>query len=285
MLENGCFGKINGLFGKIMANNIVIMSGLDRNKSPIFKNNCGRTLSKHAVMYIVRGSGYFEDEITARTAVKAGTVFFLYPGRWHNFDPAPGSVWTEYWALFDGFAVEKLFGKIIPSESPLFFYGISSSLKQAYESLYAEKRQRDPWVYERSLYLIHSILMQIFLKANMKRAGTVNEFVAEAENAVEYAVEKNMPFDFKEFAENAGIGYEKFRKDFFRQTGASPVNYMTMLKIEKAMEFLSSPAMTIKEISSILGYQDPYYFSRLFKSRKNVSPENFRKNLFCKRVN
>lgn len=268
-----------------MATNMVILSGLDRDKPPMFKNNCGRTLSKHAVMYIVRGCGYFEDEVTARTDIKAGTVFFLYPGRWHNFDPSPGTVWTEYWALFDGKVIEKLFGKIIPRESPLFYYGASSSLKDVYESLYALKMQRDAWRYERSLYLLHSILMQIFIKAHSKKAGTGNELITEAVKEMEAAVEKNLPFDFKEFAGNTGVGYEKFRKDFFRETGSSPLNYLTMLKMEKAMELLSSPAMSVKEISSLLGYQDPYYFSRLFKSRKNISPENFRRNLFYRRIN
>ena len=263
-----------------MQNSLVIMTGLDKNKPPMFKNNCGRTLSNHAIMFIMRGHGRFEDETTKKTEVKAGTVFFLYPGKWHNFDPDPGTTWTEYWTLFDGAKAEALFGNIIPSGCPLFFHGLSSPLKESYESLHAEQTQKSPFRRERELYWLHHILMLVFMKTRGGVPPLGSELIISAKTAASRAVHKNIPFDFKSFAEDAGVGYEKFRKDFAKETGFSPANYLTSYKITRAMEMLAAPSLTVKEVSAALGFQDPYYFSRLFKRKEGVSPENFRKKLF-----
>jgi len=51
---------------------------------------------------------------------------------------------------------------------------------------------------------------------------------------------------------------------------------MTELKIEKADElFLQDPEITVKETANLLGYDDPYYFSRLYKQYRGYAPSHF----------
>lgn len=54
--------------------------------------------------------------------------------------------------------------------------------------------------------------------------------------------------------------------------------YVIDLKLKKAEEYLiNEPDSTVLEIASRLGYDDPYYFSRLFKKHTGVSPKTFLK--------
>ena len=262
-----------------MDNSVFKMAGIDSDKPPMFKENCGRALSSNALMYIAKGNGYFEDAQTPRKEIKPGSIFYLHPGRWHNFDPNPGTVWTECWVLFDGEKAEALFGKLIPEGNPVHQHGVSSSMLEAYESLCELQPCQKSYSAECSLFLLHSILMQAFLKIKRLTPDTGDDTVNRARYAVKKAVAQQQPFDFKLFAEKEGIGYEKFRKEFAKATGMAPLNYLLAVKMGRAMELLIQPHLTIKEIAASLGFEDPYYFSRLFKRREGVSPESYRKSL------
>ena len=56
----------------------------------------------------------------------------------------------------------------------------------------------------------------------------------------------------------------------------SPTEYIVMLRIEKAKELLlQTPPILIKDISLAVGYEEPQYFSRVFKKSTGLSPRQF----------
>jgi AraC-like DNA-binding protein len=263
-----------------MENNIIKMTGLNRRKPPMFKNNSGRKLSNHAIMHITKGHGYFEDEGVKRTEIRAGHLFFLRPGVWHNFDPDTGTVWTEYWVLFDGEKAAEAFGEaVIPAGAPVRWHGLSRELAGDYERLHAANAIKTAAATAQSLWFFHSILIRIHAGAAPPARTGVTE---TAKNAVRRAVESGGDVDFRQIAEAENTGYEKFRKDFARETGVAPHEYLTSLKMARAKELLARPDMTVKEIAAALGHGDPYYFSRLFKRKEGLSPESFRRNIITK---
>jgi AraC-like DNA-binding protein len=67
-----------------------------------------------------------------------------------------------------------------------------------------------------------------------------------------------------------------FTAIFKKKTGLSPIDYFIRLKIRYACQLLSQSELKIKEISEKIGYDDPYYFSRLFKQIMNKSPKEYR---------
>ena len=63
----------------------------------------------------------------------------------------------------------------------------------------------------------------------------------------------------------------------FRQsTGHSPLEYLIRLRMQRAVELLSTTALPIKVISSQVGWPDPLYFSRVFHSLHGHSPTEHR---------
>ncbi|MFD2387961.1 response regulator transcription factor [Enterococcus rivorum] len=70
------------------------------------------------------------------------------------------------------------------------------------------------------------------------------------------------------------INHTYLSKRMKQELGLSFIDYLTQLRIEKAIELLDDTMLNIKinDLSKKVGYQNPYYFSRLFKQRIGVSP-------------
>jgi len=65
-------------------------------------------------------------------------------------------------------------------------------------------------------------------------------------------------------------------KVFKEKTGESPINYLINLRLEKAKDLLISTESPVKAIAQAVGYNDAYYFSKLFKKYYGDSPCKFR---------
>jgi AraC-like DNA-binding protein len=63
---------------------------------------------------------------------------------------------------------------------------------------------------------------------------------------------------------------------FKKKTGMSPIDYFIKMKMHYACQLLSQSKLKIKQIAEKVGYDDPYYFSRLFKQVMNESPKDYR---------
>ncbi|HZX73643.1 MAG TPA: helix-turn-helix transcriptional regulator, partial [Cyclobacteriaceae bacterium] len=63
---------------------------------------------------------------------------------------------------------------------------------------------------------------------------------------------------------------------FKTYTGISPGQYLLQLKIERAKMLLADPTKSIKTISYELNFESMFYFSKLFKEKTGLSPENYR---------
>lgn len=77
-----------------------------------------------------------------------------------------------------------------------------------------------------------------------------------------------------------GISYEY--EDLFRQMRdelltMSPKQFLVDLRIRKAQVLLETTDGTVNEISRAVGYDNPMYFSRLFRKVKGLSPLKYRK--------
>ena len=65
---------------------------------------------------------------------------------------------------------------------------------------------------------------------------------------------------------------------FRRFHNHSPYRFLVRLKMKHAASLLLSSSRLVKDIAFELGFENPFHFSRTFKSVYGVSPENFLQN-------
>jgi AraC-like DNA-binding protein len=81
--------------------------------------------------------------------------------------------------------------------------------------------------------------------------------------------------DIAWLSRSVGLGYSRFRQMFKKYTGVSPYQYFLDLKITRAKELLQTRQHSVKEIAHMLSFDDPYYFSHLFKKKTGHPPSEW----------
>jgi len=242
-----------------------------------FQWSTGRRLTEFQILYITKGSGVFESEVSGRKKVKAGDLFILFPDIWHRFSPKKSTGWNEYWIEFNGSFAKNLQSNLYlnPSE-PVISIGIGVEILENFLKIISRIRDEDISFQ----YTASGVLMQILGQiATKKISGTFRgqDIESQIRQAKSYISDNlSLPISPEKIAIQLDISYSLFRSQFRKYTGFSPIQYQIQLRIQKAKEMLTSTNLSIKEITHKLGFESTFYFSRIFKQKTGKSPSQFR---------
>jgi transcriptional regulator GlxA family with amidase domain len=137
-----------------------------------------------------------------------------------------------------------------------------------------------------------SLALEFGLAANQldaERAGSVSALPANAtsteppckiEQSIAYMKEHlDRPLKAAALAAQVSISLSHFFALFKRETGHTPIDYFIHLRMERARELLNGTSLSVKEVAALLGYEDPFYFSRVFNSVTQFAPTHYRRRI------
>src|SRR5580704_13815626 len=114
--------------------------------------------------------------------------------------------------------------------------------------------------------------------AHGKALGMASEIAERIGRSIAYMVEHlDEPLQVSTLAAQASVSPSHYFALFKRQTGTAPIDFFIRLRMNHARELLESTCSSVKEVAATLGYDDPFYFSRVFKSVHQVAPAEYRK--------
>jgi transcriptional regulator GlxA family with amidase domain len=79
--------------------------------------------------------------------------------------------------------------------------------------------------------------------------------------------------------EQAGLNRRTFMRRFRAATGYLPLEYVHRLRIEEAKQIIEREAEKLEEVGSMVGYDDPGFFRRLFKRQTGLTPAAYRRKV------
>lgn len=101
----------------------------------------------------------------------------------------------------------------------------------------------------------------------------------EIRNAKEY-IDNNFSdpeMSLHTVAKKVGFSPSHFSAIFSQETGQTFIEYLTKQRIEEAKTLLSDKNKKLHDIALAIGYNDPHYFSYVFKKNTGFSPKEYRK--------
>ncbi len=231
-----------------------------------------RVRDDYLLLLTLDGEAYASEGKRRKTLDK-GSWFLLRPGIIHSYkDIAP---WSFAYVHFYGNVIDRVL------EGLTFFKRENLGFKQSNyvaKDLLIRLIDKAQDVSIQGEILRNSLLLELLASLHLnyrKNKYHIDPLIAVQEYIVEHLPE-DMSLEF--LAGQAGISRFHFIRNFKQKYGYSPIHYIQKLRIEKAQNLLlhESPRMKIYEISEAVGIKDPLYFSRTFKKRVGMSPEQFR---------
>lgn len=234
---------------------------------------------EYILIYCSRGEGIiFLDNKTI--ILTPNTYFIIPPNIAHEYYAHEHNPWSIYWIHFKGDQAVQFYNKF----SRLFLNKIPSvSLKENRIRLFDHFIDiLESGYSESNIEYVNLALWQLLNLFIYEQYFRIERHQISENNTVEEAIQymKNhldTPLKIEDIAGKFNYSSSHFFTLFKKKTGYSPIHYFNYLKIQKACQYLSFTNMSIKEISFFLGFNDPLYFSRLFKKIMNTSPLGYRK--------
>ena len=79
-------------------------------------------------------------------------------------------------------------------------------------------------------------------------------------------------------ASHVALSNNHFCTVFSQEMGVTFTEYLTQVRMQRAKELLTDKTMRTGDVAYAVGYNDPHYFSYLFKKNTGLSPRDFRKD-------
>ena len=158
---------------------------------------------------------------------------------------------------------------------PLQVKDRDGKLEFLFRSIYDESQRVSPSPELLSL-LMRALLLQIMLFSEEKEPTLVEQVV----QYINFHLAET--FELKDLADLISMSISYLTKSFKKEMGMSVVKYLNCRRTEAAQMMLITTSKSVEDISEIVGYDSPKYFSRVFKSFTGMSPAAFRRQHIAK---
>lgn len=119
------------------------------------------------------------------------------------------------------------------------------------------------------------------LAGGERQTSPINDSIVS--NAMEYVnAHISEPITLLEIAKAMHFNAAYFGTLFKKKIGMSFTDYINRTKMEKSIEYLRDPELSISEISEMLGYRSEAYYYERFKKHYKMTPSQYRKNIIQK---
>lgn len=230
------------------------------------------------LLYIAAGKAHFHFD-DKEVIVPAGHMVLYRPKEPQQYEYYAEDQTEVYWVHFTGNNVTNLLRSYgMTGKKKVFFCGSNLEYQTLFRSMIHELQMcQDKYPEMLEMYL-RQIFIQLQRHINTS-IKTDNSYAVEKINkAVRYFNEHyNEQISIDDYAKKEHFSISWFIRNFKLYTGFTPNQYILSKRIYNAEGLLQNSPYNISEIAQIVGYDNPLYFSRIFKKVKGLSPSEYRK--------
>lgn len=227
------------------------------------------------VMLCTEGRGWLTiDE--RRREIRSGDAILLPRGLSHEYAADNKLPWSIFWVHFSGDDGDALMRWLAPNQEHCIHPGAMPALTDHFEQLLEVGRTG----YSSTAFIVAANQLRYMLtgiaqyrdQQSRLREGELD--LASVQRFMRNRVTGKVSLD--ELAQVAGVSTPHFAERYRTLTGYPPIRHFTHMKMEAACRLLDSTEQSVKSIAGSLGYDDPLYFSRVFRKIIGSAPRDYR---------
>jgi AraC-like DNA-binding protein len=229
-------------------------------------------------IYCTRGGGWCELAGHFH-GVKPGEMLVLPPEIGHAYGANESQPWTIYWFHAKGRLLGEFLRELdVTADHPVVRIGHDARLLALFEEIIDVVQHG--YTTLQLLYASQTLAHLIAAMIRDHRSARQEHPNAHQKIAHTIAYMKqhlNQSLQLDALAALASLSRSRYVDLFRQQTGYAPIDYFIRLRMHRACQMLDNTDSSIKNVAAELGYEDPLYFTRLFRSVNEMTPTEYRR--------
>lgn len=260
---------------------------------PIFVGSCGtyhlitrpklpthrpRGRLDYQLLYVASGKAHFYFN-GVEEIVPAGNMVLYRPKEEQRYYYYGIDQTEVYWVHFTGNNVKNILRRYgIADDAHIIHTGTSLAYKQLFLQMIQELKLCKEDYEEMLVNHLSQLLILLHRAIDSRPRGKSPFLMNEMDAAVRFFHENyNRPISIEDYAADHHMSVSWFIRNFKEYTSSTPAQYILSLRVSNAQTLLEGTSYNITEIANIVGYDNPLYFSRVFRKQCGMSPSDFRK--------
>ncbi len=212
-----------------------------------------------------------------RYPVKPGQGFFLFPHEPHIYQPL-SEPWDVQWISFNGSLIASLLHQAGILQSGVYATTDPDILVAHMKNIYAIAITGGPFVGTECSKLLYAFLLDLMRNVWTSAPSATHNYL-KLHPVIQFTEANcHRPITIDEMAGCIGVSAQYLCHLFKITLKMRPMEYVNRERINRSKEWmLREPGMKMQEIAVRVGFDNPSYFSSVFKKVEGMSPERFKK--------
>ena len=219
--------------------------------------------------YVAHGKSVYVMNGEERIATEGDVVFYNYMDK-QKYTHLDGYDTQIYWIHFNGPRAWTLLEDLSLTESTVLH--TTANLSDYFESIIQELNQKSSHYYKIITGNIYLILANLCRKQD-SADPQIDKVIALMCDMT------NNALTLEDYARLCNLSKSQLIRRFRRYTGQTPINYKNKLIATNAQWYLENTSFSITQIASLLGFENVYYFSTMFKKQTGIAPQKYKESI------
>ncbi|WP_256761976.1 AraC family transcriptional regulator [Cohnella sp. WQ 127256] len=208
--------------------------------------------------------------------LQPGSVFLYRPLEEQYYGHHDEQKFLSYWVHFTGYGAEELLLNAMLSEDRIVYTGVHKEIANLFENIMDELRDKKAGFELASASQLSYLCSMISRLIHQGTDSHATKSRTEIYDSIKYIHDHyDQEIYVKKLADIAHLSTDRYTTLFKRITDTTPLQYLNTFRLQKACELMKHTHLNIQQISSLVGFEDQLYFSRMFKKAYRMTPTEF----------
>jgi AraC family transcriptional regulator of arabinose operon len=271
--------------------NLKLEVGNEDHEDHLFVNSCGylKLVAKnfsisrdkgrldYQIIYIIKGRCLLSID-NKPFYVNEGNMILFKPDQPQYYSYYFKDSTEVYWIHFSGYGAEDYLSKLDLLKNTVYPIIFDNKCTELFRMIMNEMQIQKPLYSQQAASYFYELLVVISRLINFSNENHPEMLKDDFQKVIKLMhikYNENHPISF--YAKECNLSLYRFMHKFKALTGLAPLEYLTRIRVDIAKNLLLNSSLNISDVSSIIGYENPLYFSRVFKKETGISPRFYNK--------